>query len=187
MTYKDHITHAMNKLAKDPKTVFVGYNLAYGSHAYGTLEGIPKNRILETPIAENLMVGMAMGMSLEGYKPIVIFERHDFLWIAMDAIRNHLDMMPRLSGGQFDFPVIIRTIVGTDTPLDPGVQHKQDYTDVLHEALDMPIITIRHGREAASFNRPSSGPRLFVEWRDRYNQPTLQDGRRSPGVQSGAR
>ena len=131
MAYKQAITECMNKLARDPKVVFIGYNTAKGHRMYGTLDQVHPSRCIETPVCENLMVGMGMGMSLAGYFPIVCFERHDFLLIALDAILNHMDKLPILSNRQFNFPMCIRTIVGTDKPLDPGIQHTQDYTDIL--------------------------------------------------------
>jgi pyruvate dehydrogenase E1 component beta subunit len=121
--YKDAIHKAMLQLAKNKHTIFIGYNTLYGSQIYGTLKGVPKEQLLETPVAENLMVGLAMGMSLEGYRPVVCFERTNFLYTAADAIRHHLCMLPKLSGGQFTFPVVIRAIGGYWRPLDPGPQH----------------------------------------------------------------
>lgn len=131
MTYKTAITHNMTKLGKAKNTVFIGYNTACGHRMYGTLDKVPKTQCIETPVCENLMVGLGLGMSLEGYRPIVCFERHDFLLIALDAILNHMDAMPILSNRQFNFPIVLRTIVGSDTPLDPGIQHTRDYTDIL--------------------------------------------------------
>lgn len=124
MTYKQVIISAMNKLARDKRTVFIGYNTACGSRMYGTLAKVPLKQCVETPVAENLMVGLGMGMSLEGYRPIICFERANFLWTAADAIRHHLCMLPELSGWQFTFPVVLRVIEGHDRPLDPGKQHK---------------------------------------------------------------
>lgn len=127
MTYKDKICQAMHEYAKDKKVVFIGYNTAKGSKAYGTLEGL-EDRCIETPVAENLMVGMAIGMSLKGFKPVVWFERHDFLLNALDAIVNHLDKLEKMSNGQFKPMVCVRTCVGSAYPINPGIQHVQNYS-----------------------------------------------------------
>ena len=97
-TYKDCITAAMTKLGQDPRTTIVGYNTSKaGGNAAGSLINFPQDRIQEMPLAENLMVGAAIGMSLDGWLPIVFFERMDFVVHAMDAIVNHLDKIGRLS------------------------------------------------------------------------------------------
>jgi len=65
LKYLDAVKRSMKGLT-DKKTIFVGYNVRYGS-AYGSLKEIPEEQRLETPLAENLMAGLAMGMSLEGF------------------------------------------------------------------------------------------------------------------------
>ena len=131
MKYKDAIIEQVDKYAQHDKTRFIGYNTVYGSRMYGTLNNIPVDKCIESPIAENLMVGMAIGMALEGYLPVVCFERHDFMLLAIDALVNHVDKLPQISGQQFRLPIIIRAIVGGTRPIDPGPMHKQNYTSGL--------------------------------------------------------
>lgn len=169
--YKQAVIESMCMLAEDPKRVFVGYNTVFGSRMYGTLTDVDVNRCLETPVAENLMMGLAMGMSLEGYKPVVCFERHDFILAAADAIINHLDKLPELSGSQFDFPVIIRAIVGHDKPLDPGPQHTQDYTKLLIESTGLPIYTLEEATDVKyTYDEVSdmNSPVVLVEYKRLY-------------------
>lgn len=139
MTYKEAITKCMTTIGRNHNAVFIGYNTAYGSRMYGTLNGVPKNKCVETPVDENLMCGIAMGMSLQGFLPIVCFERHDFILVALDAIVNHINKMPRLSGDQFNFPVVLRAIVGSNKPLDPGIQHTDNYTGIIKNHTDITI------------------------------------------------
>jgi pyruvate dehydrogenase E1 component beta subunit len=131
VTYKDALIGEMLKLSSDSKVRFVGYNVARGPQFNDTLTLCPGHCLIETPCAENLIMGLAMGLSLEGFKPIACFERMDFLLGAMDAIVNHLCTLPELSGDQFDFPVVIRTCVGSTKPLDPGPQHTRDYVSAI--------------------------------------------------------
>ena len=133
MKYKDAIRQSMNELAKDSKVIFIGYNTRNGSRAYGTLSDISKERCLETPVAENLMTGLAIGLSLEGFKPVLFFERHDFMLIALDALVNHLDKLKRLSNDKFKSSIIIRATVGGTVPIYPGIQHDQDFTYVFKQ------------------------------------------------------
>lgn len=171
MNYKQAITNNIHKLSQDKRTVFIGYNTACGSRMYGTLNKVPKKQCIETPVCENLMVGLGLGMSLTGYKPIICFERHDFLLIALDAIINHMKMMPILSNAQFNFPVILRTIVGHDKPLDPGIQHKQDYTDILlnHSNADVHMLcNTKQVTQAYQHILKYERPVVLVEYKKLY-------------------
>jgi len=141
MTYKEQITSSNTELSKDPKTRFIGYGLQKG-RALGTLKNVPGEQILEMPVAENLMMGVAIGMSLTGLKPVVFIERMDFLMNAMDALVNHLDKINDISKGEYDPKVIIRCIVGNITkPLYTGATHVQDFSTALRAMTNIPVYT----------------------------------------------
>ena len=135
---KELIKKEMERLSKDRKVYFIGYNLRFGSQNYGTLKNVSKKKILEMPIAENLMTGIAIGMALEGFKPILIFERHDFMLNAFDQLINHLHKLPEMSG-IFNPKVMIRAKVGHRKPFDPGPQHTQDFTWILKRFFPIEI------------------------------------------------
>jgi pyruvate/2-oxoglutarate/acetoin dehydrogenase E1 component len=170
MTYKESINRAMHYVAKNSKAVFIGYNVKVGK-AGGTLEGIDEAQLIETPVAENLMVGMGIGMSLNGYLPVVYFERFDFIMDAMDAIVNHLDKIKTISEGEFDPKIIIRCVVGnTKNPLYTGLTHTQDYS-YLFTGMNFPVLKCKTPegilaayRTAVEKNTSS----LIVEYKDLY-------------------
>src|ERR1017187_3948127 len=101
-TYKNGLTAAMTAFARDPKARFIGYGVREPSRGGGTFAGVPKEQCIETPVAENLMVGLGIGMALAGLKPLVYIERADFMLNALDAIVNHLNAMEQLSRGEFN-------------------------------------------------------------------------------------
>ncbi len=136
MTYREEITVAMDSLASDPKMRFLGYGVRYGGKAMGTLKNVPEWQLIETPVAENLMVGLAIGMSLQGLYPVVFIERFDFIMNAMDAIVNHLDKIEKISRGEFKPAVILRVVVGNRfKPLYTGETHTQDFSEILQRTL----------------------------------------------------
>ncbi len=146
MNYKAALTEAMTALALDPQRLFIGYGLTHG-RAAGTLAGVSSAQLLETPVAENLMVGLATGAALRGRKPVVYFERADFVLNAMDAIVNHLDKLAALSRGEFCPGVILRITVGNTTkPLFTGATHTQDVTTALRSMVSFPVFTL-HGAD----------------------------------------
>jgi len=128
--YRDELKRAMNILAKNEKVIFLGQTVKYkGSALYQTLEDIVDEKKIELPIMEDVQMGMSIGLSLEGFIPVSIYPRFDFLILATNQMVNHLDKIRELSSGQFDPKVIIRTAVGSKIPLNPGPQHCQDYTE----------------------------------------------------------
>src|SRR3990167_10148660 len=132
MTYKDQIVKAMEELAKESDTLFIGQGLSVGDRVYGTFNTINTQKCLELPTAENLAVGVAMGLCLKGFRPILVFQRMDFMLVCADAIINHMALIPRMSGGQVKFPIIIRAIIGSQNreKFDVGLQHNKDLSYV---------------------------------------------------------
>lgn len=170
MILKDVITETMAELSSRDDTIFIGYNLKYGSRCYGTMDKVPDDKIIEMPVAEYLMTGMAIGMAINGYRPVLIFERHDFLLMAMDQIVNHLDKINNMSLGQYTTPVIIRAIVGADEPLYPGPQHCQDYTALIGSALCFPTRKILTAEDCELYKIRKPYGRLLTEYRNLYNK-----------------
>ena len=128
MNYFQELTNAMTMLAEHPKTLFVGQSVEYGGQrAHATFAGVPVARRIEMPICEDFTVGFCTGLALEGYIPICFIPRWDFLILAANQIVNHLDKIPLLGG--FKPKVIIRTAVGATHPINPGLQHTQDYSN----------------------------------------------------------
>ena len=149
----------------DEGAIFIGYSLIPGD-AMGTLKNVPDNQKIETPVAENLMVGLAIGMSFEGFKPVVYFERHDFMMVAADAICNHMDKIERISHGKFKVPVILKTVVDDGGLFYSGPTHSQDFTKVFREMVDFPVLDAHTPDEALDMYRyakDSDGPVMIVE------------------------
>ena len=132
MTYKEELVNAMEILAQHEKTIFLGQSGACSGNAlYKTLEKVPKEKRIEMPIIEDTQMGMSIGLSLEGFIPVSIFPRMDFLILAINQLANHLDKIKEMSNNQFSPKVIIRTSLGATAPLYPGIQHCSDYTEAL--------------------------------------------------------
>lgn len=174
MIYKAAIKNSMEMIAKIPNSIFIGYNLKYGSKMYGTMDDIPQDKILEMPISEALMAGMATGMALSGFLPVLIFERMNFMLLAMDQIINHLDKIKELSDGQFNPKVIIRVIVGFHKPFTPGPQHLGDYSDFFRDHVSFPIFSCRSSEGVdRSYRRAIDTDESFmvIEHKELYGRP----------------
>jgi pyruvate dehydrogenase E1 component beta subunit len=83
-------------------------------------------RVRTTPIAEQAIIGAAIGASLVGYQPVAEIMLMNFTTVAMDMIINHAAKLRFMSGGQTNVPIVIRTMTGTG--FSSGGQHS-DYLE----------------------------------------------------------
>ena len=129
-TIKLHLQEAMTWLGRRKDTIFLGQNLLYKGHQMTySLKFVKKEKIIEMPVAEDMQMGISIGLAMEGFCPITIYPRFDFLILATNQIVNHLDKLSHLMNISSPPRVIIRTMVGTKYPLDAGQQHTQDHTE----------------------------------------------------------
>lgn len=168
MSYKESLTEAMGMLAKHPKTLFVGQSVCYGGQAmFPTLRDVPMERRIEFPVAEDFQMGFCTGLALEGYIPISIYPRFDFLLLAANQLVNHLDKIPLMGG--FRPKVLIRTAVGSRSPLNAGPQHTQDHTEAFNLMLRcIHVIKVVYPLSAYQSALSVPGPVLLVEDMEKY-------------------
>jgi len=132
MSYFNELTKSMKWLGERPDTIFLGQSVKYSGNAlFNTLKDVPIEKRTELPVAEEMQLGMSIGLSLAGKVPISIYPRMNFLLCAMNQLVNHLDKLETYSNGQFKPKVIIRVCVGSTAPMYPGVQHCGEYPLVL--------------------------------------------------------
>jgi pyruvate/2-oxoglutarate/acetoin dehydrogenase E1 component len=128
MSYFSALSDAMMMLAAEPNAIFMGQGMFAGTTMSDTLKDVPAGMKLEMPVAEDLQMGMAIGMALDGLLPICIFPRWNFLLCAANQLVNHFDRLPLYSDGGYRPKVIIRTAVPSIHPFNPGPQHDDDFT-----------------------------------------------------------
>jgi pyruvate/2-oxoglutarate/acetoin dehydrogenase E1 component len=174
MTYKEHLSAAMTDLAKNEHVCFIGYNVKYG-RAAGTLNDVKDSQLFEMPLAENLMMGAAVGMYIGGKIPVVYFERMDFILCALDALVNHLIKLDELSGGIHRPACIVRCVVGNSkTPLYTGPTHTQNFSSALRSMgvrvieLDDKETIQTHYAQALDFAKHGSST-VLVDFKDDWN------------------
>ena len=130
------LTDAMTLLGQQPNSMFVGQNVRYeGTPMFRHLVNVPMEQRIEFPVAEDLQMGFCTGLALQGFFPIAIYPRFDFLLLAFNQLVNHLDKLEQMSRGQFTPKVIVRTAVGKRSPLDAGPQHTQNHTEAFWRML----------------------------------------------------
>jgi len=145
LSYFHALTDSMTFLAEHPKTLFVGQGVKYdGQRMHASFSGVPMERRIEFPVAEDFQMGFCMGLALEGYIPVSVYPRMDFLLLAVNQLVNHLDKVR-----QFNPKVIVRVAVGSEKPLNPGPQHTQDHSAALRSMLTtIPVFEILQPQDA---------------------------------------
>lgn len=173
MKYVDRLQTAMEMLAAR-YAVFLGQAIAYpGTGMTQSFKNVPREQLFELPVAEDLQLGMAIGMSLvDPSRPIVsVYPRINFLFCAMNQLILHLDALPRYS--EYRPRVIIRTAIATPVPLDPGPQHLGDYSGAIQAMLQtVHVERLLRGCDIVEAYRQAamrSGSSLLIEYTDLYD------------------
>ena len=144
--YKRAIMNEMTKLGKIKNSIFIGQQVKM-TNFYATLTNVSMKKRIELPVAEELQMGMSIGLAMEGFLPISIYQRMDFLPRACDQIVNHLDKLKRMTCGTYNPKVIIRTTVGARKPLDSGIQHSQDLIGAFKKLVSFPVLKVKTAKE----------------------------------------
>ena len=175
--YFTEMQRAMNWLAQQENSIFMGQAVAFpGTAMSNTLEQIDSSKLLELPVDEELQLGMSIGYALNGFTPISIFPRWNFLLVATNQLVNHLDKLNELQGNSQKSKVIVRTGIGSVSPMHPGPQHVGDFTDPFKMLCkNMNIVRLDDAKQIfpayeESFLREDGVSTIIVEWSDRYNE-----------------
>lgn len=103
-------------LADDPTVVVLGQDVGRDGGVFratlGLLEKFGSERVIDTPLAENLIVGMGIGMAVEGLKPVCEIQFAGFVYTTIDQILNHAGRMRHRTRGRLSCPMVVRMPCG---------------------------------------------------------------------------
>lgn len=128
--YREALNRAMCEEMERDETVFLigeevgAYNGAY-KVSQGMLDKFGEMRVRDTPIAEEVIAGVAIGAAMAGLRPIAEMMTWNFALLAIDQIINNAAKMLYMSGGQFSIPVVFRGPGGAAHQL--AAQHSQSF------------------------------------------------------------
>lgn len=130
MTMIQAIKDAMRvELQRDPNVVVFGEDVGKVGGVFRATEGLQaefgENRVFDTPLAESAIGGMAVGMAIQGFRPIMEIQFVGFIFEAFDQIAVQAARMRYRSGGRYNAPITIRT------PFGGGVKAAELHTDPL--------------------------------------------------------
>ena len=129
-------------MRRDPKVLVYGLGVDDPKGMYGTTKGLVdefgKDRCFDTPLSEDAMTGIGVGMAMNGFRPIHIHQRFDFLLLCMNQIINMASKVKYLSNGKASCPLIIRAIIGRSW--GQGAQHSQSFHSFLSSIPGLTVL-----------------------------------------------
>lgn len=179
LTYRDAIRLALqHEMQQDESVLLLGEDVGEAGGPFKTSAGLidefgPK-RVVDTPIAENAFVGVAIGLALTGYRPVVEIMFADFLAVAMDAVANEAAKYRFMSGGKFSVPLTIRAIGGGGARF--GAQHSQTGESWVMSIPGLKVVTAASPASAYGLLRSAirdQNPVVFLEHKALYNRRGL--------------
>jgi len=126
--YSQAINEAFHQTMERHPDVFqigVGVNSPWyvGQTTRGLVDLFGEERMYDTPVSENGIMGIAVGAAMAGKRPIITFPRMDFMYYAMDQICNHAAILAYTFGGRIAMPITIRGIINRGG--EQAAQHSQ--------------------------------------------------------------
>ncbi len=174
LTYREAVRDGIaQEMRRDNAVVFLGEDVAAAGGVFkttvGLLEEFGPDRVKDTPISEQAIVGAAMGASMTGLRPIAEIMFSDFFAVCWDLVANQIAKTRYMTDGQCSFPLVLRSANGGGSRF--GAQHSQS---VENWAMAIPGLKVVapstpadvKGLLAASVRDPD--PVMFFEQKSLY-------------------
>ncbi|HLL55313.1 MAG TPA: alpha-ketoacid dehydrogenase subunit beta [Myxococcaceae bacterium] len=155
------------EMRRDPNVVILGEDVGKFGGVFRATAGLYEefpDRVIDTPLAENGIIGTAIGMALYGLKPVPEIQFADFIFPAFDQIVNELAKLRFRSGGQYPCPLVIRTPYGGG--IKGGHYHSQSPEALFIHTSGLKVVSPSNPYDAkglllASLRQPD--PVIFFE------------------------
>ena len=163
-------------LARDNAVVVLGQDVGYFGGVFKVTDGLQRKygaqRVLDTPIAESGMVGTAIGMAVNGLRPVVEIQFADYIYPAYDQIASELARLRYRSAGEFCAPVTIRTPCGGG--IRGGQTHSQSPEALFAHVAGLKVVMPSNPYDAKGLLIAAiedNDPVIFFEPKRLYNGP----------------
>ncbi|NMC63589.1 MAG: tungsten formylmethanofuran dehydrogenase, partial [SAR324 cluster bacterium] len=173
----DAINQALDEeMSLNPDIYVFGQDVAKRKGGvFGATKGLSEkygdSRCFNSPLAESSIVGVAIGMALQGLKPVVEIQFGDYTWYAMMQLRNEMAMMRYRSGGEWFCPAVIRIPVGGY--IRGASYHSQNIEATFAHFPGLKIVYPSNASDAKGLLKSAirgEDPVLFLEHKGLYRQ-----------------
>ncbi len=183
LTYREAVADAIaQEMERDDKVVFLGEDIAKAGGVFKTTVGLydkfGPDRVRDTPISEQAILGAAMGAAMTGLRPIAEIMFSDFFAVCWDIVVNQIAKTRYMTGGQVTMPLVIRSANGGGVRF--GAQHSQSIENWAMMIPGLKVIAPStpadvKGLLAASIRDPD--PVIFFEQKSLYgDKGEIPDG-----------
>jgi pyruvate dehydrogenase E1 component beta subunit len=183
LTYRDAVARAITQeMEHDPNVVFLGEDVGGAGGVFkatvGLLERFGPERVRDTPISEQSILGAAMGAAMTGLRPIAEIMFADFFAVCWDLVANQIAKSSYMTAGQVSFPLVIRS--GNGGGLRFGAQHSQSVENWAMAVPGLKVVAPSNptdviGLFAAAVRDPD--PVMFFEHKGLYSSKgEVRDG-----------
>ena len=174
MTIREAISQAlMEEMDRDPAVFIMGEEVGVWGGTYAVTKGFfdkyGADRIKDTPIAENAIIGAAIGAAMVGQRPVAELMTINFAFSAMDYIVNQAAKLRYMFGGQFTLPLVIRAVGGGGRQL--GATHSQTPDVIFAHFPGLKVVSPGTPGDAKGLLKAairSDDPILFIEHATMY-------------------
>ena len=174
LTYRDAVARGIaQEMRRDERVVLIGEDIAGSGGVFKTTVGLldefgPK-RVIDTPIAEQAILGAAMGAAMTGLRPVAEIMFSDFLAVCWDIVANEIAKTRYMTNGQVTIPLVIKT--GNGGSLRFGAQHSQAVENWAMAVPGIKVVTPSTPRDVVSLMAAavrSDDPVLLFEHKGLY-------------------
>ena len=143
LTYPKAILEALTlALENDPSVFVLGQGVDDPSAMFGTTKGLHqkfgRERVFDTPLSEEGMMGVCTGAAMNGMRPVFMHNRPDFILLAMNQLVSHAAKFHFMDNGQTTVPVVVWAAIGRGW--GSGAQHSQAIQGLLLGAPGLKIV-----------------------------------------------
>jgi len=175
MTYRDAINLALREeMRRDPTVFILGEDVALYEGSFkvtrGLLAEFGAERVRDTPISENTIIGVAIGAAMGGLRPVAELMTVNFALLAMDQLINHMAKIRYMFGGQTMLPMVVRAPGGGGSQL--AAQHSQSLESYFMHCPGMHLAMPATPADAKGLLKTavrSKNPVMFLEHELLYN------------------
>lgn len=175
VTFRQAISQALaDELEADDAVFLLGEDIGAAGGVFKTTEGLFErfggDRVLDTPISEQAIIGSAIGAAVQGLRPVAELMFADFAGVCFDQIANQLAKYRYMTGGQVTVPVTIRLANGAGTGF--GSQHSQSVENWFLNVPGLKIVAPATPADAYGLLRAAvrdPDPVLFFEHKALFN------------------